>query len=210
MPRKTGIMRLPPPGLPMRNCTVSAISIAFWLLLTAASASSDDEASNRAHVVASQFGQCYAKSVPAESYGSKGGTRVYAVTPTHDPLIASFDWYAGQIYLACNIGRPGQQVALSVIRLGPWARGHQASADHLAIAFYFGGKLVKQYSTLDIAGAPGNVSSSVSHYTVFERIDGYQSQSSNFYTFEAVTTAGKRLAFDPTTGDIISTQNHPR
>jgi hypothetical protein len=76
----------------------------------------------------------------------------------------------------------------------------------MAIAFYFRGQLVKQYSTLDLAGSPDNVSMSKSHYSVVRRVDGYRQQESNFSTFEILTNDGRLLAFDPTTGAILSTK----
>jgi hypothetical protein len=76
----------------------------------------------------------------------------------------------------------------------------------MAIAFYFRGVLVRQYSTLEIAGSPEKVSRSVSHYTVIRRIDGYREQRGNFSTFEIFTTDGRAVTFDPTTGAILSTR----
>jgi hypothetical protein len=188
----------------VKNRVPISVKLLCLFLALGATARSDDEASNTPHVVASQYGKCYAKSINAEPYGSKGKTYVYAVTADEDKLTESFDWFAGSMYVECNVGKEGQLTATSVVRLGPWARGHQASAEHLAIAFYFDGKLVKQYSTLDIAGSPTSVAASVSHYSVFERIEGYRWRQSNFYSFEVVTSTGKHIAFDPTTGSIIS------
>ena len=123
----------------------------------------DEEASNRAYVVSSQYGQCYAKSVPDETYGPKGTTKVYRVDAKLDILVDTFSWYSHRIFIECNAGSPADTVGVSVVRLGPWARGHEASANDLAIAFYWKGNLLKRYSTLDIAGRPDNVSASVSH-----------------------------------------------
>jgi hypothetical protein len=170
---------------------------AVWASLALA----DEEASNVAHVVASQYGRCYARSVPTAPYEQEGSTRVYVVEPSRDRLVYSFNWFSQSLYLECNVSAPGQPVAIAVVRLGPWQRGHQASATDLAVAFYWGGKLVKQYSTLDIAGSPDNVSASVSHYQVLDKIEGLKWQGGNQYSFEVVTTDGRRLAFDVATGE---------
>lgn len=175
-------------------------------LLVAATAAADDEASNRTHIRTDQWGYCYAKSVPSEDYGSKGTTKIYSVRPAEDILLQTFDWYASEIYLKCVVGRSDDQLGVSVVRLGSWARGPRATADQMAIAFYFRGVLVRQYSTLEIAGSPENVSRSVSHYTVIRRIDGYREQRGNFSTFEIFTTDGRIVTFDPTTGAILSTR----
>ncbi len=170
-------------------------------------ARADDEASNVPQVTASQYGRCYAKSVPAERSGSKGSTKIYVVQPGEDSLRDTFSWYSNRIYLECGVGRANQHAGTSVVQFGPWARGSRAAADDLALAFHFAGKLVRRYSTLDIAGSPDNVSSSVSHYTVIERVEGYRWKGSNFSVFEVVTTDGRRLTFDPTTGEILSEQS---
>ena len=87
---------------------------------------------------------------------------------------------------------------------GPWARGHTASDDVLAIAFHFNGKTVRKYSTLDVAGKPDNVSPSVSHYMVIEDVLGFRRTTGNEYVFEVTTVDGRLLAFDPITGDLLN------
>jgi hypothetical protein len=176
------------------------------VLMACAYVCADDEASNVPIVKTDQWGRCYAKSVPNELYGTKGTTRVYSVQAGEDLLLHPFDWFSKEIYLQCNVGRPNEQVGTSVVRFGPWAPGYRAAAGHLAIAFYFRGQLVKQYSTLDIAGSPDNVAFSKSHYRVIRRVDGYRQRDSNFATFEVLTNDGRILAFDPTTGAILSTR----
>lgn len=178
----------------------------FVFLFALFSAGADDEASNTATVRVNRFGNCYAKSVPSEPYGSKGTTKVYAVRSGDDVLLHTFAWYSSEFYLECNVGQPNQQVGVSIIQFGPWARGRQANRNDMALAFYFSGKLVRKYSTLDIAGSPNNVASSVSHYTVIQRVDGYRWQQSNYYTFEVLTSDRRLLVFDPTTGKTLSAQ----
>jgi len=171
----------------------------------------DEEASNVPHVAVDQYGRCYAKSVPAESYGSKGETNVYAVD-RQDRLVETYAWYSGQVYLQCFTPMPDRQVAISVVQFGPWARGRKANDDDLALAFYARGKLLRRYSTLDIAGSPDRISNSVSHYTVISRVEGYVQvrrlegivRSASESAFAVVTVDGRRLLFDPATGDIIA------
>ena len=166
----------------------------------------DQEASNVAHVVASDYGRCYAKSVPEEHYDGKGTTRIFRVEEGQDVLLHSFDWFGQRIHIACNVSDNETPVGVSVVRFGPWARGDAASSEHLALGFYFKGKLLKEYSTLDIAGAPDNVSRSVSHYTVIEKVLGYERQGGNGYLFRVVTNDDRVLAFDPATGALKSTE----
>ena len=177
------------------------IGPAVVLLLASATAlPADQEAGNTAHVVTSSYGRCYAKSVPAERYGDRGVTKVYRVGDERDIEIASFDWFSQRIFLQCNVSDEKSPVGLAVVRFGPWARGRQAQADHFAIGFYFKGETVREYSTLDIAGSPDNVSASVSHYEVFEEVRGFRRLTGNRYVFEVVTTDGRAMSFDPTTG----------
>lgn len=141
----------------------------------------------------------YAKSIPEENYGSKGKTVLYSVDKDSDKPVCTFDWFANQMQVLDNGG--------IVVRLGPWARGYKASADHLAIAFYKDCKELKSYSTLDIAGSPDNVSSSVSHYQIFEKISGFRWIVSNDFAFDVVTFDGKTISFDAATGAVLSKQD---
>ena len=186
----------------------SSLRLLLIVATLASTLAADEERVNTPVVAASETGYCYARSVPASGHGSDGSTTVYTVRSDGDHAIATFDWYSAKLFLGCGGGPYGDVRGLSVVRLGPWARGHQASSNDLAIAFYFGGKLVKQYSTLDIAGAPDNVRASKSHYVVFQQIDGYRSRLSSTSgnvqtfgrTFEVITSVGNRIIFDPTTG----------
>ena len=180
-----------------------AAAVALWSLLVAViPARADQEASNVAHVDASSYGRCYAKSVPEEYYGGKGTTHIFRVGKEQDVPLHSFDWFSQRVYIVCNVSDNKTPVGVSVVRFGPWARGHAASSEHLALGFYFKGELLKEYSTLDIAGAPDNVSQSVSHYTVIEEVLGYERQDGNGYLFRVKTHDGRMLAFDPATGEL--------
>jgi hypothetical protein len=167
-------------------------------------APADDEASNVPHVAASAYGRCYAKAVPDSLYGQRGRTTVYWVRAGADSLLATHDWYSQRIYLECNVAAGDGPVGLSVVRMGPWARGQVASAEELALAFYRDGKLLRRYSTLAIAGRPDRVRASVSHYVVIDSVLGYRWVDSNRYQFVLRTVDGRQLAFDPATGERIT------
>jgi hypothetical protein len=185
---------------------VRFLACAAALFATGAqTARADDEASNRAYVVASKYGNCYAKSIPATAYGTAGETRVYSVEGDTDRLVQTYDWFAPQLRLECNVaGANDGPVGLSVVQVGPWPRGDWANAETLALAFHWNGAPVRSYSTLDIAGAPDNVSASVSHYTVIDEIIGYAWRDGNRYTFTIRTTDGRAIHFDAATGAILS------
>ena len=177
---------------------------AIGVLLAALPAFADDEASNRPLVVASEHGNCYAKSVPSARYGNEGQTHVYVVEGGADTLVATFDWYADRLHLECNVADASGVTALSVVQFGPWARGQEASDDVLALAFYWNGRLLRRYSTLDIAGRPENVSASVSHYSVIDEVIGYQWVDGNRYRFAIRTIDNRTITFDAAAGTIVS------
>ena len=180
--------------------TAAAVPVLLALLFVAAPARADEEASNIPHVRSGTYGRCYAKSVPEDYWGERGETRLYAVGADEDRLIAIFPWFSQRLHLQCNMSRNGR-IGASLVRFGPWSRGHEASAGDLALAFYFDGELLARYATLDIAGAPGNIERSVSHYVVIAEVLGYRWTGADSYAFEIKTIDGRTLSFDPTTGD---------
>lgn len=183
-----------------------AILIALAWLAIAGGAKADQEASNVAHVAAGPYGRCYAKSVPLHIYDpdgaprQQGRTEVYRVADGADELVVSHDWFAQTLFLTCL-------PEVRIVRIGPWHRGHEARADHLALAFYRGAELLRSYSTLDIAGE--TVSASVSHYTVFSKepellkiVSNEGVVFSEEWVVTATTVDGRTLVFDLTTGAL--------
>jgi hypothetical protein len=162
----------------------------------------DQEAGNHTYVTASEYGQFYAKSIPYGSYGLKGVTKVYQVDEKEDSLIQTYPWYSPRIFLE---GFTGTQTVY-VVQLGPWHRGHKASHEHHAIAFYKNDTLLKKYSTLDIVGSAENVSLSVSHYTVFAKILGFRRPFGNQLVFDVEGHNGELLSFDTETGALLTNE----
>jgi hypothetical protein len=184
---------------------VTTVAIALMgVAIGTGSAIVDDEASNVPHVAVSAYGRCYAKSVPDSLYGQSGRTSIYYVRRTTDSLLNTYPWFSQRILLECNVASGDGPVGLSVVRLGPWARGQKASARDLALAMYRGNALLRSYSTLDIAGTADNVQASVSHYTVIDSVIGYRVVSGNRYRFDVHTVDGRHLSFDPATGERIA------
>lgn len=147
-------------------------------------------------------GDRYAKCIPAEDFGSKGKTLVYHVTKGRDELEDTYDWYATTVYLAGTGG------GTSLVRMGPWSEGHEPNGEQLALAFYWHGKLLKQYSTLEIAKSRENVRRTVSHYEWKKRVIGYCWLKSDaarvlVYGFALETIDGRVLGFDVKTGKLM-------
>lgn len=183
----------------MRNLIIVAAGLMFVFMARAGFA--DTEAPNQPHVTAEPYGQCYVKSVPADHWGTKGTTRLYKVRAEEDELVATFDWFSQEIRLNCHVMR-GTAPGISVVQIGPWARGDKATDEDLALALYFNGEQLATYTNLDIAGTADNVDASVSHYSVFRKIGGFRyTQASDGQEFVIETTDGRTIAFDAATGE---------
>ena len=167
----------------------------------------DQEAPNIPQVADGDFGRCFAYSAPAARYGTKGRTDIYLVGD-EIALSRSYDWYAPQMRIACNVSDGRGTIAPAIAQIGPWPRGHRADKETLAIAFYYDGALKAEYSTLDIAnGDQANVSCSVSHYTVIKEIEGFERGVGGDETlFRLKTVDGRRLTFSAVAGALIRTK----
>jgi len=169
----------------------------------------DVEPSKIERVVSSANGCYYARTVPKGGVfdATCGITRIYRVGDAKDELRDTYNWYAWGLDLVSTAR------GISVVRLGRWASGDEARRDDLAIGFYLGGKCLREYSTLDIAGEKENVSRSISHYRVFKHVGpceyqwasgGIDTNSVPEYIVRTTTTDGRNLEFDVLTGEIIN------
>jgi len=176
---------------------MAALLVAACLTVVA-----DEEAGNLPVVRSSEYGGVYAKSVPEERYGQKGKTRVFSVGADHDTLICEYNWYADKL----SLGGTGDA---TLIRFGPWQRGHSPQADHLAIGIYCNGKTLREYSTLDMQKLGSGVEESVSHYTIFQRHLGFRWLKENDHVYEVEGVSGKVFTFDLNTGSIVEKSTKP-
>lgn len=106
-------------------------------------------------------------------------------------------WYAYEVFLSPD-GR-------YLVRLGDWHRGRAPAKDHLAVAFYREGKLIKQYMVLDLLKDPAKVRSSVSHYfwRPDEGGDGPRPELADWdLSFTLQTVEAWEYVFDLKTGAI--------
>lgn len=195
---------------------------AVMLLVAATYARADEEAAPYTHVVSGDDGRCFAKSIPKTTTGplalQAGLTRVYRVRDDNDMLVDEYDWYAPEIYVRCSgVGSGMDSIHIALVRRGPAHRGAAVSDDHLALAFYIGRELRKSWSTADIAATAQNADAAIrvskSHYRVFDTIPGFEwlpadalpdsAPGEGRWVFAAVTVDGRRLLFDPATGDLV-------
>ena len=141
-------------------------------------------------------GDRYAKCIPSELVGTNGITKIYRVGKDQDVLEATYNWYSMQTYLS------GASEKTSVVRVGPSNRGRYATTNSLALAFYYDGRLLKTYSTLDIVGRNDVV------YDYWCESIGYGyiiSASSKYliYGFTLKAHDGRTLCFDVKTGELV-------
>lgn len=175
-----------------RPTLIAALVIAPCVVVLA-----DEEPANRSVVRSSESGSVYAKSVPDESYGQKGKTSVFAVGADRDTLLCEYDWYANEIYIGGATGH-------TLIRFGPWHRGRKPRKDHLAIGIYCHGKAVKEYSTPEMERLGSGISTSKSHYTIFNRRLGFRWLEDNIQVYEVQGVNGKTFRLDLESGTVIN------
>ena len=184
------------------------LATALALLVIAAPAYADREAANFGHVTTATWGVCYARSVPTEAYGSAGRTDVYRVGTFDqaDALVGSMEAFFQELFLDCQVDNGDGDLDVAMVGMGPWPRGQQPDDETLALSFFYGGREVASYSTLDISlGNPEAVSCTVSHYQVISRINGFGRDADGREVFIVTTIDGRLLGFDVVTGTMIHT-----
>ena len=101
-------------------------------------------------------------------------------------------WYSHQVLISMD--------AQYLVRMGPWHSGHKLSKEHVAVEFYKDGKLLKDYSTLDLVKDARKIEPTVSHY--FWRGEICRLDVDHKFTLDTID--GVRYVFDATTGKILS------
>lgn len=178
------------------------IPIIFILLMLPSVCMSDEEALPYAYVKTDYWGKYYFKMLPGEKrfdYDNYGSGALYEVSAdgSNKLLWTTRGWYAFQVYISPD--------GMYLVRLGNWPRAYKPSKDHLAIAFYKNGKLIKSYSTLDLIKDLSAVRPSVSHYSYYKKIIGFIGDIS--YRFSLITIDNIEYIFDISNGGIVSQKN---
>jgi hypothetical protein len=92
---------------------------------------------------------------PRDFRGDAGMGKVYKSGLEEETPLWTVPWFAQQVMLS-NTGN-------ELVRFGPWASDQEKHTD-LAVAFYFKGKLLKQYQVRDLIKDSERLDYSVSHY----------------------------------------------
>jgi hypothetical protein len=180
------------------NLFASALSAAL-VFRSVLSIEADTPAPARPSVSYSNDESIRVESSPRDKWGTRGKTRVYQRGRWNDKVLHTYKWYAWRIL----VEKTPSGVAL--VRFGPWPGGTYASEEAHAFSFYLGGKLLKSYSTLEIAGSPSNVLPSTSHHIAFRNSTSIRfNANTSRYEFKTETLDGQLLTFNVETGQLIS------
>jgi hypothetical protein len=149
------------------------------------------------YVVSSKDGTHYFKMLPDPknlfALDTHGRGVAYEVTKNgkDKTLWRVAGWYSFSTFIS-NDGK-------YLVRVGNWPPG-EPSAQHLAVAFYDNGKLIKRYSPLDVLKDPAHAPRSVSHYRWLKDLNGFYKETE---MFSFVTVENIEYTFDVTTGKLL-------
>ena len=183
--------------------------LAFVGLLCSLPSSADQPEFPYAYVASSPGGRFYFRMVPTVEGSvdrSDGFGIAYRVgnDESDEILWRTEGWYSFEVFLSFD-GR-------CLVAMGPWNGGSRPSNDHLALAFYRDGKLLREYSTADLVEDGSKVTTSASHYTWLARdawvppSDPDPNHEPRFVRpviFELTTVDGIVYRFDATSGAIV-------
>ena len=149
------------------------------------------------YVIASKDGTHYFKMLPDPknlfAWDTRGTGVAYEVTKNgRDKVLWRVSgWYAFSTFIS-NDGK-------YLVRMGNWSP-REPSAEHLAVAFYENGRLIKRYSPLDVLKDPTHAPRSVSHYRWLKDLPAFYKETE---MFSIVTVENIEYTFDVTTGKIL-------
>jgi hypothetical protein len=102
-----------------------------------------------------------------------------------------------------------------LVKMGPWNSGREPNNGDLAVAFYKNGKLLKEYSVVDLVKDTSKVEATASHYFWLARYlrnkkpekgpeNDLRLDAQNVFHLKAID--GIMYQFDATTGEIKNTE----
>jgi len=181
-----------------QSMLIAAITLAVLSIGPRNNVAADEEQSTYPCVSASYGGRYFFKMIPGakDYYGHDSGSGVMCAINRDGSITELWrvsGWYAFQTFPSYD--------GDCLVRLGNWPRGRRPLGEHLAVAFYKKGELVKQYSTIDLIKDQSKVQSSVSHYQYQDRVPGFNGYT---HTFTLVTVDLVQYDFDARTGAITA------
>lgn len=185
---------------------ISFLCVVVVSLLLSQSSRADEERVPYSFTVASQSGQYYFKMLPAKREWQENKyviTReAFGVAYTIDEdgnfkeLWRTSGWYSFELFLS----EDGQYL----VRMGPWNGGHEPKKEDIAVAFYKNGKLLKEYSVVDLVKDKSKIQATVSHYFWLDKSPGSEAKRrlDRDNVFYLKTIDGIAYQFYATTGKI--------
>ncbi|MBI2921993.1 MAG: hypothetical protein HYY18_12980 [Planctomycetes bacterium] len=158
---------------------------------------SDNEAPPYAYVSVAPGGRYYFKMFPdPKGRGREFGRGVmYRVREEEadEEVWRTEGWYSAQTFPTAD--------GTGLVRIGDWPRGNAPSEEHLGIAFYKEGKLLKSYSTKELIQDVSAVQATKSHYAFLKDAIGFVPAGGNRF---AIRTVDDVLhVFDAGTGELL-------
>ena len=184
----------------MKKGIIFSIILFFPLALVA-----DSEALPTQKVTASYFGSCFFKMIPQKH--DYQGLKAYGVAyclaedGSFKEMWKVSGWYSWRVYISDD--------GHYLVRMGPWASGDSVKKGDLAVAFYMDGKLLKEYSTMDLVKDLKKIMRTASHYFWLASDATIQNSGNKFdplmfnADFWLTTIDGIKYHFDATTGTIV-------
>ncbi len=184
----------------MRGIVRIALSISLATSLVAPWTLADQPAPERPYVTAGEGGSYYFKMVPASGDDKPAKGVAYEVMGEGPdrPIWSVSGWYSNQTFLSYD----GQYL----VSMGLWSFGGRPTAQSQGVAFYKGGKLVKEHSIKDLVLDPTKAPKTVSFYHYLDAVGGFER---DLTTFSLTTCDGIRYTFDVKTGSIVSKKSVP-
>lgn len=178
------------------NC-VACIAVLI-VALVGGSATADRERTPIAHSTPSFDGRFVFEMRPNTTGSEKSGDgTLWRILQRgiREPVYTTTGWFSRRVF----VGSDGR----NIVRLGNWPRTNDAAiGDHLAIAFYHKGKLIKSYTVGDLIFDLGTLPRSVSHYRFYRAVDFIRTKAGERIRLELVD--GRILHFNVRTGNIES------
>jgi hypothetical protein len=183
-----------------RRCPVKRLIPLLLIAVCCTQVHADTEALPYPYVSVSADGRYYFKMLPdpkdmCDENKSKGTMFEVSATGPDKALWSVSGWYARKTYVSCD--------GKYLVRMGNWPRG-APSKNHIAVAFYMNGELVKSHSTVDLLKDPSRVPRSMSHYKWLREVFGFNGCS---HIFALETVEYIRYTFDCRQGTVISSKS---
>jgi hypothetical protein len=157
---------------------------------------------NRPYVTSMKGGAFYARAIPSGKWDAAGFTDIYRVGMEKDERVAHYEWYTREGLVLGWSPIAGDVAVMARLRVPTNAPDKQVE-----LSFYFGGKLLRSWTTVDLQklGVPVGLAGEDGPATPCAefRLGGCeQIPGSNEYVFRIQFAGDKTASFDILTGEL--------